>query len=342
MLPSGHTFEILAQETILEAGLRAGRAIPYGCSDGNCGDCKARVVSGSVIKTRHHDFRLSAQEKSQNTVLLCCHTAEGEVTIETVQNEGGEEIPQQTIVAKVRKVTLPAPEDIRAVAMIHIKTPRTQRLRFLAGQHVNLDFGNGHGATCTIASCPCDDMNLHIHIPYRKNDSFSEFVFSALKPSQSVTIEGPYGDFVLDQDMKSPLIFAACGAGFAPVGSLIEQAMALDEHTPIHLLRAPDPANLRDTPGLEAGAGKDSAPPYLDNLCRSWQDAWDGFKYDSFSDNTADMIAAITQRAHDFGDCRIYLSGPSQWVQTVRDGVTAKGIPLERIVTDDVNGYRGR
>ncbi|TCS60380.1 2Fe-2S iron-sulfur cluster-binding protein [Varunaivibrio sulfuroxidans] len=340
MLPSGHTFEILAQETILEAGLRAGRAMNYGCSDGNCGGCKARVVSGDVIKTRHHDFALTAQEKSQNTILLCCHSGEGDVVIETPEAEGSHEIPHQKIIAKVRKITLPTPEDIRAVAMVHIKTPRTQRLRFLAGQHVRLDFGDDVAALCAVASCPCDDMNLHFHLPYRRDDAFSEFIFNTLKPTQTVTIEGPFGNFILDDDVKTPLIFVACGAGFAPVGSLIEQAMALDETTPIHLLRSPDPANLRAGPAPEFGFGNDSAPPYLDNLCRSWKDVWDGFEYDTLNDDTTAMIDAASRRARAFDQYRLYLSGPSTWLKTVRDGLVQANVRAEWIVGDDINGYR--
>jgi NAD(P)H-flavin reductase len=50
------------------------------------------------------------------------------------------------------------------VALIHLKTPRTKRLRFLAGQHVKLG-GNGIPlASHPVGSCPCDDMHLHFFI----------------------------------------------------------------------------------------------------------------------------------------------------------------------------------
>ena len=41
-------------------------------------------------------------------------------------------------------------------------------------------------------------------------------------------MRGPTGEFVL-ADGNRPLVFAACDTGFAPIKSLIEQALALDD-----------------------------------------------------------------------------------------------------------------
>ena len=46
--PSGHQFSVEDDETILEAALREGHALPYGCRNGACGACKGRVLSGQV------------------------------------------------------------------------------------------------------------------------------------------------------------------------------------------------------------------------------------------------------------------------------------------------------
>jgi len=49
--PSSHEF-VDGADTILDVALRSGLALNYGCSNGNCGLCKARVVSGQVQKVR--------------------------------------------------------------------------------------------------------------------------------------------------------------------------------------------------------------------------------------------------------------------------------------------------
>ena len=71
------------------------------------------------------------------------------------------------------------------------------------------------------------------------------------------------GDFVLDEDAVNSLVFIAWHTGFAPVRSLIEHAMALEITGSMQLI-------------WMARSKKDR---YQDNLCRSWQDAFDNFKY---------------------------------------------------------------
>ena len=68
--PSGHQFTVEPDETILEAALRSGININYYCSNGSCGECKARVMEGELAEIQHHDYVLSAAEKRGNTVLL--------------------------------------------------------------------------------------------------------------------------------------------------------------------------------------------------------------------------------------------------------------------------------
>jgi CDP-4-dehydro-6-deoxyglucose reductase, E3 len=48
--PSGHQFTVEGHETLLQAGLKAGLALNYGCGNGSCGMCKVRVSAGEVAK----------------------------------------------------------------------------------------------------------------------------------------------------------------------------------------------------------------------------------------------------------------------------------------------------
>jgi CDP-4-dehydro-6-deoxyglucose reductase len=73
--PSGREYFVDGNDSLLEAALRAGLSLDYGCSIGNCGKCKARVVSGQVHRLRHSDYALTAAEKAAGVVLMCCHTA---------------------------------------------------------------------------------------------------------------------------------------------------------------------------------------------------------------------------------------------------------------------------
>jgi CDP-4-dehydro-6-deoxyglucose reductase len=259
LLPGRRDLVSEGADTLLEAALRAGLALNYGCSNGNCGLCKARVISGAAKKVRHHDFVLSQTEKATGHILLCSYAAETDLVIEAIEAGGTRDIPVQHIAARIRAI-----EHLRdATLLLHVQTPRTQRLRFLAGQYVTMDLGGAVTADLSIASCPCDDRNLQFHVPRLDDSPFSQRAFEVLRIGDTVSIEGPKGDFVLREEASRPLVFLACDCGFAPIKSLIEHAMALDVAGSIHL--------------CWLSSTKDGH--YMDNLCRSWSDALDNFYY---------------------------------------------------------------
>ncbi len=254
--PSGHEFFVEGNDTLLEAALRNGVSLNYGCSNGNCGDCRARVVSGEVRKVHAHDYVLKQAEKDAGVVLLCSYAPVNDVVIEA-NVAGARDIPVQQLAAKVKSVEVFNPQ----MAALHILAPRSQRLRFLGGQNIQVGFG-GVSGRYAIASCPCEDRHIEVHIPRRSGDAFADALFAKLSANDSVDVEGPYGEFVLDEDSPRPVIFLAFGAGFAPIKSLIQHAMSLElaESMDLHWLA-------------------DAAGHYQDNLCRAWADALDNFNY---------------------------------------------------------------
>lgn len=259
ILPSGNTFISEGNSNLLESGLRAGLALGYGCSNGNCGECLAKIVSGDVEKIKHHDYHIHPEKQASGHVLMCCNSAVSDVVLEAPEALSASEIPQQQLTAKVKDITIVNDD----VALLHLKTPRTNRLRFLAGQYVQLGGNNMPVANVSVGSCPCDDMNLHFHIPRVTGNEFSDHVFNRLKKGDGIEVIGPKGNFVLNEDSPRSLVFIAWHTGFGPIRSLIEHAMALDIAEAMHLV----------------WITADKKDRYLDNLCRSWDDALDDFNY---------------------------------------------------------------
>lgn len=256
VIPSGHEFFVEGSESLLEAALRGGLAMDYGCSNGNCGKCKVKVVSGDVRKIRHHDYKLSEAEKGLGFVLSCACTAASDVVIEAREAQRSSDIPLQSIKTRIKKIELR--DD---VLLLNVKTPRTNRLRFLAGQTAELSIdGIGQG-NYPIASCPCDDMNLQFHIKLDADDTLANYIGNTTGSSASLQLEGPRGDFTLRDDSPASLVFIAEGIGFASIKGVIEHAMSLDVAEEIKLIWIAD----------------DSDNFYLNNLCRAWQDALDNF-----------------------------------------------------------------
>lgn len=315
--PSGHEFFVEGSETVLAAALRSGLSPAYGCGNGNCGLCKARIVSGEVQQVRPFDYQLSAAERAQNVTLLCSHTAVSDLVLEMIEAESPDDIPEQEIVTRVRSV---APLDGETL-LLHLQTPRTNRLRFLAGQSVtlgavisNADFH----ADYPLASCPCDDRNLLFHIPRNAADGFAQRLFEgAIKSGDAVNVRGPSGDFVLKRDSTRPLAFLCCDTGFAPIRSLAEHAMAVD--------RVPAMAVYWATtrPGGQ----------YLANQCRAWADALDDFRYRAFepADAAAAGRTAAAALTADLGtDFDAYVCGPEAFVEAAAAALRAAGVGADR------------
>ncbi|MHB0982711.1 MAG: 2Fe-2S iron-sulfur cluster-binding protein, partial [Thiobacillus sp.] len=80
--PSGHQFSVEDDETILEAALREGHSLPYGCRNGACGACKGRVLSGQVDYGEHSPTALKDEEKAQGRALFCRAKPLSDLTIE--------------------------------------------------------------------------------------------------------------------------------------------------------------------------------------------------------------------------------------------------------------------
>ncbi len=319
--PSGHQFTVEGHDSLLQAGLRAGINLNYGCGNGSCGMCKVRVTSGEVARSGHSDYPLSEAEKAQGYVLACVHTAaSSEVTLETLEAGGPADIPLQQITATVRSLR-PLGAD---TMLLHLQTPRTHRLRFLAGQSVTLALAEGGTAQARhpVASCPCDDRNLQFFLRRDAEDPVATRLFEGrVRPGDPVTVWGPHGEFTLAGGSQ-PLVFVACDHGFAPVRSLIEHALSLDAAPSIALFWLATRADGH----------------FLANQCRAWSAALDPFEYNLFSD--ADSAAGALQvgralRADVFQiDCAFYLAGPVEFVMTIGAQLSEAGVPEAQIRTE--------
>jgi CDP-4-dehydro-6-deoxyglucose reductase, E3 len=316
--PSGHQFAVEGHDTLLQAGIRAGLKLNYGCGNGSCGMCKVRVTSGQVTRTVHTDYALSETEKAQGYVLACAHTAaSAELTLETLEAGGPADIPPQQILTTVRAIR-PLGQD---TLLLHLQTSRSQRLRFLAGQWVTLGLALGEGtrARHPIASCPCDDRNLHFFIARDPADPVATRLFGAgLKAGDAVTVWGPDGEFVL-ADESLPLVFAACDTGFAPVKSLIEHALSLDASPSIALFWLATRADGH----------------FLANQTRAWSDSFDHFETtlsqsDDLARGAREMAVAMRSDLFDI-DCAFYIAGPGAFVDALHTELLAGGVPAAQL-----------
>ncbi len=114
--PSGHTVTPEADETILEAALREGYTLPYGCRNGACGSCKGKIISGVVDYGDHQDTTLTDEEKAQGLALFCCATPLSDLVIECREVGASKDIQIKTMPCRVQTLSKVLQLHIRHVA----------------------------------------------------------------------------------------------------------------------------------------------------------------------------------------------------------------------------------
>jgi len=314
--PSGHHFETEPRETLLEAGLRAGLNLDHGCANGSCGDCRARLISGALEASGHADYPISEADRQRGVFLTCSNRAAADLVIEAHEVGSAAEIPEQTVRAKVSRIETLQDDIIQ----LSVRAPRSNGLRFLAGQSASLAFEGIEPRILPIASCPCDAMQLRFHLR-KLDDPFSEFVFEHLRKGNEVLLQGPCGDFTLDEDSVRPLVFIAWETGFAAVSSLIDHAIQK------HINRSID---LYWMSAIPRGH-------YLSNYCRAWEDVLDDFRYHSIDlapvgDEDADGVIERVVRVHGLlADHDYYLVLPEQHRDRALQFLAEAEVPDKRI-----------
>ena len=220
--PSQHIFEAEAGEPILDAALRQGLMLPYGCRDGACGACRGKVLSGQVDHGKSLIDTLSEADRNAGWALFCCARAQGDLTIESRELRSAQEVPVKTLPARVQKLTRAAHD----VMIVELKLPATERLQFFAGQYIEILLKEGRRRAFSLANAPHDDACLQLHIRHTPGGKFTDHVFKAMKERDILRLNGPHGNFFLREDSAKPMLLVAGGTGFAPIKAIVEHAIA--------------------------------------------------------------------------------------------------------------------
>jgi len=257
--PSGHAFSVAPGETVLEAALRQGIGLPYGCRNGACGACKGILRSGELAYGEYQERALHENEKAAGKALTCCTKPLTDIVFEVRELAGARDLSIRTLPCRVERVEKPADD----VAILSLKLPAGERLQFLAGQYIDILMKDGKRRSFSMANAPHDDQFLQLHVRKSPGGAFSNYVFEEMKERAILRFEGPLGTFYLREDSDKPTIFVAGGTGFAPIKAQIEHLFHHGGDRPIVLYWG-------------ARARKDL---YLPVLAQKWQRDHPNFSY---------------------------------------------------------------
>ena len=323
--PSGHQFTVQPDETLLEAALREGFSLPYGCRNGACGACKGKVLSGQLDYGVYQPNALKDEEKSEGRALFCRAKPLSDMTIEVKEVGAAKDIMVKTLPCRVEKLEKRADD----VMVMKIKLPASERLQFLAGQYIDFQLKNGKSRSYSLANPPHDDALLELHIRHVPGGLFSEQVFSTLKERDILRLKGPLGSFFIREDSDKPMIFIAGGTGFAPIKGMLEHAFA--EHTDRELVLYWGVRSLKDL--------------YMPELPQQWLAEQPNFSFipvlsnslpgDEWQGRTGFVHDAVLADFDDLSGYQVYACGAPVMVDSARDAFTrTRNLPEDEFFAD--------
>ncbi len=323
--PSGHEFQVVDNESVLDAALREkGSVLSYGCRNGTCGSCMGTIRSGEVSYPDGWPPGLSEREQAEGKALLCQARPRSDLVIEAREIKAGQDIVVKTLPCRVERRELLAPDVMR----LFLKLPNTERLQFLAGQYVDILLADGRRRGFSLANPPHADELLELHVRHVPGGFFTDYVFNKMKDKALLRFQGPLGTFFLREDSPRPLILIGGGTGFAPLQGMLEHAFHLGLDRPMHLY----------------WGARAKVDLYLDELPRRWTEEHPNFRYtpvlseprpeDGCEGRTGWVHEAVAADYPDLSGYDVYMSGPPPMIDAAKPNFAARGLPAEQLFYD--------
>ena len=318
--PSGHTYDCEEGKTVLQAGLDAGRMLPYSCRAGVCRTCRGTILEGSVDYGLVHETYLPESDRAKGYALFCQAKPLTDLVVEVREVHG---VRPRIIPCRVERFDKPAAD----VAVLGLRLPMNENFRFLAGQYIDILLKDGKRRSYSLATKPDPGgvTALEIHVRATPGGLFTEHVFNKLKVRDLLRFEGPLGSFYLREESDKPMILLASGTGFAPIRSIIESALEkkIEQKRPMTLYWG-----CRIRPDL-----------YQMDLAQSW--VRPGFNFvpvlsdEQWSGRMGFVHRAVMQDFPDMSGMQVYACGAPIMVESARKDFSLQcRLPAEEFYAD--------
>lgn len=322
--PSGRQFQAHSDQTLLAAAMAANVGIPYGCRNGVCGVCLTRVVAGQFIQGPHRKAAFDGRPGAGGNALPCTATATSDLTMEC--GPLLEADPVKAFPARVESIAYPAAD----VAVVVLRIPPLARLRYRAGQYVEVLVPGGHTRNYSIARAfDGDAAFIELHVRHVEGGLFSGRFFGAIASGDILHLKAPHGAFHLQDDSDRPILFVATGTGFAPVKAMVESLAGQSSRRKLRFY----------------WGGRRPADLYMRELCDQWERTLADFRLipvlsaaqagDAWAGRTGRVQDAILADHADLREYEVYACGSPAMVEATGSVLVAnRGLPPQRFYAD--------
>jgi len=236
LYPSGREIDCPSTDTVLSALEKGGYALPNNCRAGACGECKVKVRAGEFDQGTVLDMALSEAERRDGFGLMCM----AKPISDLIEIEWGTQDAQPKL--------FPPRENVYYV--VTDKRPRTPRImeitlrplgqgvRYWPGQNMMIgDEREGAPPRCySIANAPRIDGEISFHVTRVDDGATSRWLHDKVKVGDQLKLAGPYGTFIGDPSVDTPVLCLAAGSGLAPILALTEAALRRNYRPPVALV----------------------------------------------------------------------------------------------------------
>jgi ferredoxin-NADP reductase len=243
---------------------------------------------------------------------------EGAAVLGRLSWQLGEVVATQAETARTKSITLTLPT----------------RMGHRPGQHVDVrltaDGGYQAERSYSIASPPEEQPRVTLTVERLENGEVSPYLTEELRVGDRLELRGPIGGyFVWESSMGGPLLLVAGGSGIVPLMAMIRHRDAVGSTVPTRLLysarsyaeiiyRDELDRRVRSTTGLEV----------VYTLTRAQPPGWTGYHRRIDADLLRDVAWPSEQRP------RVYICGPTPFVETAASILVALGHEPRRVLTE--------
>lgn len=327
LIETHESFDVAADESLLEGALRANVALRHDCRLGGCGACRVKLVEGAV-RYDESPLALTPEDERDGYALACQARPAGDLVISTARADEACAEPRPHT-ARVHEIH-PLSKDV-----LHVKldVAPSEGLTYRPGQYLKIFTDAGTTRSFSMASVP-NDTTLELHVRQIPGGAFTEGTLSRLRPGDTLDLELPHGTFFYREQDERPLLMIATGTGLAPIKSMLESLMDHADCPPVALywgMRQPDDLYLHDDI-LQWGERLYDFH-YTPVLSRAG-DAWTGRR--------GYVHHAVLDDLQDLSEYAIYLCGSPNMIRDARKAFIERGANPAYLYADSFTFQSGQ
>jgi NAD(P)H-flavin reductase/ferredoxin len=321
--PDSRILPVREDETILDACLREGLAMPFDCRNGGCGVCKCTILHGEVELGAYQRSALRDDERAAGRVLACVAKALTDVELEYEPATAAAHAAR-VHTARVTSLERLSPDVMRVL----LEVQGGERVPFYAGQYINILLDDGEKRSFSFATAPHAGGPIELHVRLIPGGRYTTHVFEKMRVGDAVRFEGPMGSFFLREEGTKPIIFVAGATGFAPVKSMVEHALHVGLKRPMVLY----------------WGTRTLADMYLRELPERWAREHANFRFvpvlsepgpgDGWTGRTGLVHEAILADYPDLAGHQIYACGSVKMVEAAHPAFTSHGLSADDCFSD--------